>query len=133
MAWSNYRPKKPGASKYRAEKVVVDGELFDSKREARRWNELRLRERAGEIKNLKRQVKYVLLPAQREPDTKGKRGGNVKGRVIEREVSYYADFVYEDTFSGKLIVEDAKGMRTDAYILKRKMLLYFHGIRIREV
>lgn len=133
MAWKGYRPKMPEPSKYKAQKVVVDGELFDSKREARRWSELRLRERAGEIKNLRRQVKYVLLPAQREPDTKGKRGGNIKGRVIEREVSYYADFVYEDTFSGKLIVEDAKGMRTDAYILKRKMLLYFYGIRIREV
>ena len=132
MAWTGYRPKVP-ESKYKAQKVVVDGELFDSKREARRWTELRLRERAGEIRNLRRQVKYVLLPAQREPDTKGKRGGTVKGRVIEREVAYYADFVYEDAFSGKLIVEDAKGMRTDAYILKRKMLLYFYGIRIREV
>ena len=89
-------------------------------------------ERAGEIKDLKRQVKFELLPAQREPDTIGKRGGIHKGKVIENAVNYIADFVYTDCRSGKQVVEDSKGMRTKDYIIKRKLMLYIHGIRIFE-
>ena len=82
---------------------------------------------------MRRQVKYILIPVQREPDTKGPRGGVKKGKVIEREVTYYADFVYKDLATGETVVEDTKGIRTHDYIIKRKLMLYVHGIRIREV
>lgn len=90
-------------------------------------------EKEGKIYELRRQVKYILLPAQREPGTVGKRGGVKKGKLIEREVAYYADFVYKLTDTDTEIVEDTKGVRTTEYILKRKMMLYFHGIRIKEI
>ena len=93
---------------------------------------MRLLEKAGAIADLQRQVKFVLIPAQREPDTVGKRGGIKKGKLLEREVAYIADFVYTDK-AGKTVVEDTKGMRTKDYIIKRKLLLYMHGIRIREI
>lgn len=92
--------------------------------------ELSLLERAGKIQDLQRQVKFVLIPAQYEPDTIGKRGGVKRGKLLEREVSYVADFVY--TQDGKQVVEDTKGFRTADYKLKRKMMLYFHGSRIKE-
>lgn len=123
--------KYPRRSKYGAKKINIDGETFDSKKEAERWKELKLREDLGLISDLRRQVKYILVPAQREPDTIGTRGGVHRGKVIEREVAYYADFVY--TQDGKTVVEDVKGMRTEVYKMKRKLMLYVHGIRITEV
>lgn len=123
--------KYPRRSKYGAKKINIDGETFDSKKEAKRWKELKLREDLGLISDLRRQVKFVLVPAQREPDTVGSRGGVHKGRVIEREVAYYADFVYQQ--DGKTVVEDVKGMRTETYKVKRKLMLYVHGIKITEV
>lgn len=127
----------PG-NKLHAERVSLGGERFDSKREARRWQELLWMQKAGEISDLRRQVKYVLIPTQREPGTVGKRGAVKPGRIIEREVAYYADFVYMDR-NGETVVEDAKGFRDPSsatyakYVLKRKMMLFFHGIRVREV
>lgn len=118
-------------TKYRSKKVTIDGICFDSKKEANRFCELRMLEKAGEIHNLQRQVKYVLIPAQREPDTIGARGGVKKGKLIERECSYMADFVYEE--NGETVVEDTKGFRTTEYIIKRKLMLKVHGIRIREI
>lgn len=118
-------------NKYHAKKVMVDGEVFDSRREYRRWMELRLLEKAGVIKDLRRQVKYTLIPAQRETDTVGSRGGVRKGKVIEKECAYIADFVYKE--NGQTVVEDAKGHRTDSYIIKRKLMLQVYGIRVREV
>lgn len=118
-------------NKYHSKKVTRDGITFDSMKECKRYNELLLLERAGAIQDLRRQVKYVLIPTQREPDKVGVRGGITKGKVIEYECSYIADFVY--TGNGKTIVEDTKGFRTKDYILKRKMMLYFHGIKIKEV
>ncbi|MBP5423758.1 MAG: DUF1064 domain-containing protein [Paludibacteraceae bacterium] len=109
--------------KYRNKKVMIDGVVFDSIKEGNRYTELKLLERAGYISDLKRQVKYILIPSQKDE----------KGRVIEREVSYKADFVYRDNETGKTVVEDVKGFRTKEYILKRKMMLYFKGIRIMEV
>ena len=103
-------------SKYGNTKIRVDGRLFDSKAEAARWRELCLLERAGEITELERQVEYELIPKQ-------------KG---ERAVKYIADFRYVD-HEGKTVVEDTKGVRTPVYILKRKLLLWVHGIRVREV
>lgn len=120
-------------SKYHNQKIERDGIIFDSFREARRYTELKLLERAGEIYDLKLQEKFVLVPAQREPDTVGKRGGKIKGKLLEREVSYLADFTYKKTGTNELVVEDTKGMKTKDYIIKRKLMLYVHGIRIREV
>lgn len=102
-------------------------------KEYRRYLDLLAMQQAGEIYDLRRQVKYELIPAQREPDTIGKRGGVHKGKLLEKEVSYYADFVYRITGTDEEIVEDTKGVRTTDYILKRKMMLYFHGIKIKEI
>ena len=122
-------------SKYNASKVVVNGEVYDSKKEAKRGVELEMLVKAGEIANLRRQVKYVLIPAQREPDIVGPKGGRKPGKTIEQELSYIADFVYEK--DGETIVEDVKGYRDGGayrvFSMKRKMMLYFHGIRVREV
>lgn len=119
-------------SKYRNSKVTIGNDTYDSMKEYRRYLDLLALEKTGEIKELQRQVKYILIPAQREPDTIGKRGGIHKGRLLEKEVAYFADFVYTDS-SGETIVEDTKGIRTKDYIIKRKMMLYFHKIRIHEV
>lgn len=129
MAWRYTRAR----NKYGAKQVTKNGMIFDSKREARRDSELRLLEAAGKIRDLRRQVKFELIPSQREPDTTGPRGGIIRGKVIERAVDYIADFVYIDTRTGETIVEDTKGMRTKDYIIKRKLMLYVHKIRIREI
>ena len=132
MAW-RYNPRASAPkSKYKAHKTEIDGIEFDSKKEARRYTELKLLERAGEISNLQMQVKFVLIPAQREPDTVGARGGIHKGKLIEHECSYIADFTYLDE-KGEQVVEDTKGFRTPEYKIKRKLMLYVHGIRIKEV
>lgn len=101
--------------KYHSKKTEVNGILFDSKREAQRWQELQILQRAGVIEQLKRHVKFDLVPAQGS----------------ERGVSYYADFTYLS--GGKLVVEDAKGYKTPEYIIKRKLMLWIHHIKIREV
>lgn len=106
--------------KYGNRKVTADGQTFDSRKEYLRFCELRLLEKAGAIQGLKRQVKFELIPSQR-----------YGGKVVERPVSYVADFTYIE--NGKTIVEDTKGMRTKDYIIKRKMMLYRYGIRIKEV
>lgn len=118
-------------TKYHSRKTTVNGIVFDSKKEARRYYELLMLEQAGEISDLKRQVKFVLIPTQREPDDIGPRGGVIRGRVLERECAYIADFVY--TMNGVTVVEDTKGMRTPEYVIKRKLMLYMKGIRIQEV
>lgn len=107
-------------NKYGARKTTIDGITFDSKKEAERWCELKLLERVGQIEGLKRQVKFVLIPTQK-----------IDGKVAERECAYKADFCYYK--NGELVVEDTKGLRTDAYIIKRKLMLDIYGIRIREV
>lgn len=108
-------------NKYGNHKTEVDGILFDSKHEADRYVELKFLQRIGEIRDLQLQVPFELIPKQTED-----------GKVVERAVKYVADFVYYDKV-GNLVVEDAKGMKTDAYLLKRKMMRYFKGIEIREV
>ena len=118
-------------SKYHSRKVTIDGITFDSQKEYRRFRELCLLEKAGRITDLQRQVKFVLIPAQYEPDTIGKRGGKKRGKLIERECSYMADFVY--TENGSQVVEDTKGFKTTEYIIKRKLMLERYGIRIKEV
>jgi predicted glycosyltransferase len=123
-------------NKCRNRKVKTsDGIVHDSIKELRRWKELQLLERAGLIKGLKRQVKFVLIPAQREQGTIGKRGGIKQGKLIERELSYIADFVY--TENGKMVVEDAKGYKGGTvyalFVIKRKLMLYVHNIKVREI
>ncbi len=117
--------------KYRNTKTVVDGMEFDSRKEAKRYQELKLLEQCGEISDLRCQEKFILIPTQREPDIIGVRGGIKKGKVIEKECAYIADFVYIQ--DGKKVVEDTKGFRTKDYIIKRKLMLYFYGITIREI
>lgn len=119
-------------SKYNAKKAIVDGIEFDSRKEANRYCELKLLQRAGAIKDLELQKAFELIPAQREPDTVGARGGVKPGKLIERGVDYIADFVYRDK-AGNTVVEDAKGVRTKEYIIKRKLMLWVNGIRVREV
>lgn len=135
MAWNHYPGRRMAAGgtgkKYGNRKIEADGEVFDSKKEYRRWKELILLLKAGEISKLQRQVKYVLIPAQREPDIRGPRGGIRPGKLIEREVAYIADFVYTDK-AGQTVVEDCKGLRTKEYIIKRKLMLHEYGIRIKE-
>lgn len=126
---------KFGSRKYGNKKITVNGVTFDSKKEYARYWDLTMLERAGLITDLKRQVKFVLIPAQYEeyerfsPKT-GKRLKNGT-RVVEKECSYIADFVY--TQDGAQVVEDTKGMRTKDYIIKRKLMLYVHGIKIQEI
>ena len=102
----------------------VDGIKFDSKIEARRWQQLKVLESTGQIGNLRRQVKYVLIPAQR-----------INGKVVERECSYVADFCYYR--KGELVVEDVKGYRRGAsyniFVIKRKLMLEKHGIQVKEI
>lgn len=116
--------------KYHSRKITVDGETFDSQKEYRRWQALRLLERAGAIWDLKRQVRFELLPEIRESPVIGPRGGSKPGKQVEKPVYYIADFVYYK--DGRLVVEDAKGVRTDVYIIKRKLMLHIHGIKILE-
>ena len=120
---------KRNGTKYNAKKIAG----FDSKKEWRRYGELTMLERAGKITDLRTQVKYILIPAQREPDTIGPRGGRKPGKIIEHECAYKADFVYHDLETGETVVEDTKGFRTKDYVIKRKLMLWVHGIKIREV
>lgn len=105
--------------KYKNKPVTVDGIWFPSIREARRYKELSLMEKAGKIRNLTLQEPFTLIPSQR-----------MCGKVVERPVVYKADFTYYQ--DGKYIVEDAKGYRTPEYKIKRKLMLYVHGIRVKE-
>lgn len=121
--------------KYGNRKITRDGETFDSVKEYRRWCELSLLERAGEITGLERQVKYVIIPAQYAPDTVTARGKIKRGKLLERECAYVADFRYQ--MDGETVVEDVKGYKDgQAYALfaiKRKLMLSVHGIMVKEV
>ncbi len=128
--------------KYGNTKVIMDGIQFDSQREAARYQQLKLLERAGRITDLQTQVKYVLIPTQRAASFEVYKSGPNKGRrkpgkVLECECSYIADFVY--TQDGETVVEDVKGYRDPAsagyakFVIKRKLMLERYGIRINEV
>lgn len=123
---SNQSSRK--CNKYGAKRV---GE-HASKKEHNRANQLKLWQRAGLISNLREQVPFELIPAQY-----GECGTDLKGKpvrvCIEKSCKYIADFVYTDNETGQTIVEDTKGVRTKEYIIKRKLMLYLHGIRIKEV
>ena len=106
-------------NKYQAKKIEVDGIVFDSRKEAKRYSELRLLERGGAIRDLKLQEEFVLIPKC--------------GR--ERPAKYHADFSYIDCETGKKVVEDVKSRATQTkdYILRRKLMNWVHGIEIVEV
>lgn len=123
-------------SKYHSKKITRNGITYDSKKECQRHAELLLLERGGAISELQRQVKFTLLPAHYEAyERYGKDGKRLKDgrRCVERAVFYVADFTYKQ--DGKLVVEDVKSpiTRTKDYIIKRKLMLYFRGIKIKEI
>ncbi|MBD5200761.1 MAG: DUF1064 domain-containing protein [Bacteroidales bacterium] len=109
-------PRK--ANKYGAKRVGTHA----SQKEHDRANTLNMWQRAGVISNLREQVPYELIPAHRFEDG-----------TLERGCKYIADFVYTDNETGETIVEDTKGVRTKEYVIKRKLMLFLHGIRIKEV
>ena len=102
-------PTSQAKSKYRNKKTELDGVTYDSKKEARRAAELNLMLKSGEIVTLARQVRFRLI----------------KG------IEYVADFVYT-TKDGEQIIEDVKGMKTDVYKLKKKLMKELRGIEILE-
>lgn len=112
------RPYGSRTNKYHAKKVGGHA----SKKEHDRANQLKLWQRAGIISNLREQVPYELIPAHRFEDGS-----------LERACRYIADFVYTDNETGQTVVEDTKGVRTKEYIIKRKLMLHVHGIRIKEI
>lgn len=129
-------------NKYNAKKIKdpFTGDIFDSKKEYNRWCNLRLLERAGKISNLKRQVTFELIPPQREESTEVYKAGPQKGlpkpgAIIEKAVDYVADFTYYQ--DGEYIVEDTKGYKKGAayqlFVIKRKLMLSVHGIRLKEI
>ncbi|WP_270525766.1 DUF1064 domain-containing protein [Longibaculum muris] len=114
--------RKPSYSKYKNEKIVIDGHKFDSNAEGQRYLDLKLLERAGEIKDLRLQYKFVLQEGY----------VNHKGKKI-CPITYVADFVYYDVKKECTVVEDVKGMLTDVYKLKKKMFEFRYGIPITEI
>lgn len=108
-------------NKYNAKKAEIDGITFDSKKEARRYAELKLLLRGGEIRDLRLQVEYELIPKQ----------------AGERACNYIADFVYQDVRTGETVVEDVKGYKKGAayniFAIKRKLMLWRYGIKVQEV
>ena len=120
--------------------MTSDGLVFDSIKEARRWGQLLLLQKAGEISNLERQVPYELIPAQYECYPRhSKTGKALKDghKLIERSVKYVADFKYTETKTGETVVEDTKGCKQgvayELFVIKRKLMLLVHGIKVKEV
>lgn len=130
-------------NKFGAKKIKdpATGFEFDSKAEFTRWCELRILERAGKIHKLKRQVAFELIPTQRERSTEFYKAGPQKGlpkpgAIIEKGCTYIADFEYYDS-DWNLHVEDTKGCKKgaayDLFVIKRKLMLFVHGIKVKEV
>ena len=115
-----YNPYAKKFSKYHNRKTIVNDIKFDSKHEADRYIELQILLKAGEISDLRLQVPFELIPTFK------------LNNETFRLTKYIADFVYKDK-QGNEIVEDAKGMKTDVYKLKRKLMAYIHHIVIKEV
>lgn len=111
-------------NKYHAKKAEVDGHKFDSMKEANRYCELKLMERAGAITSLILQPKFELQPAYTNAD--GKK---------QRAINYIADFMYYDIDLDRTIVEDVKSpaTRTQVYMVKKKLFEYKFGMVVREI
>lgn len=95
---------------------------YASKKEAARAAQLKRMQECGQIRNLREQVPYLLIPAYKDAE----------GKTVERACHYRADFVYEAFPTWNPVVEDCKGMRTREYVIKRKLMLMIHGVRIKE-
>lgn len=109
---------EPRYSKYNSKRCHG----YASEKEYHRSQELKLLLRGGFISDLREQVRFLLIPSQ------------VNGEgTKERPVHYIADFVYIDNATGKTVVEDTKGFKTPEYIIKRKLMLFIHGITIKEI
>lgn len=108
-------------TKYRSKATIVDGICFASKKEARRYGELNLLRRLGEIRNLETQFKMPVWVM------------NFKGTRSTLAFNYVADFKYNDGKSGDLVIEDVKGFRTPLYRLKKKCVEAQYEISIREI
>lgn len=119
--WAQFGSTRNVTSKYNAKKTVIDGITFDSKKEANRYMELKMLRDAGEITfpDQWRQVRFEIIPPFMHD-----------GKKI-RASYYVADFVYYDK-NGNMVVEDVKGVRTALYNLKKKLVLWRHGIEIKE-
>lgn len=127
-------------NKCRNIKIEIDGIKFDSKKEARRYCELKALQDAGQITDLQLQREFELIPAQYETfERYGKKGQRLQDgkRCIEKSCTYTADFSYMK--DGQLVVEDVKGYRDPAsasyarFVIKRKLLLWSKGIKITEI
>ena len=129
--------KKIRRSKYGNKKIKTeDGQIFDSKKEKERYDHLRMMELSGEIWNLRRQVKYTLLPSVKEQvPVQLKTKVSYKEVTLFRETTYTADFVYH-TPDGEEVVEDVKAsefFQDPVYKLKKKLMYMIHHIKIKEV
>lgn len=117
--------KKQSKNKYGNRKVSYAGMTFDSVKEKNRYLELTLLEKSGKIFDLCRQVKFELVPKQRDRN----------GKAVH-SVNYIADFMYKQIMPDgtvELVVEDVKGFKTDAYKMKWKLMKQVHNIEVREV
>jgi hypothetical protein len=124
QTYSNHaaRHTRRNMSKYgNKQSAASDGKVFASRRERRRYEELCLLEKMGKIRDLECQVKYELIPAQKMDEG------------TERAVTYTLDFRYADTDTGRVHHEDAKGAKTQQYVIRRKLMLWIHQIRIEEL
>lgn len=133
MAWNR-------RNKFHAVKITTPDGVFDSKKEYKRWQELLLLQKAGEITDLRRQVEFELIPEHRAQDYIGPRGGVHKGRVIEKKCVYKADFVYREVLpfgtidEFPVVVEDVKGVvDLPVFVIKRKLMYHLYGIQIKVV
>lgn len=114
-------PTQNDSGKFKNQKVTIDGHKFDSKAESRRYLELKDLAYTQKIADLRLQVPFELIPSQYQD-----------GRCIERSVKFIADFTYME--DGQLVVEDVKSPATitPVFVLKRKLMLYIRGIRVKE-
>lgn len=120
-------------SKYHNKKVSFNGEIFDSKRELITYVKLLNYKQQGLIKDLKRQVPFILIPKQYETQIVNIRGKPKEKKVLlEQEVKYIADFTFYRTSDNMFCVVDSKGVKTKEYIIKRKLMLYIHHIKVIE-
>ena len=105
--------------KYNNKKIAVDGIIFDSKKEAARYSELKILLKAGLIFDLELQPVYEIQPSYKR-----------QGKTV-RAIKYLADFRYKE--NGKMVVEDVKGFKTDMYKLKKKLVEYKFDVIIKEL
>lgn len=120
MTVDEWRKASKGKSKYGNQKITIEGRKFDSLKEAGRWGELQILCRMKQIGSLECQVRYPIQIV-------GKDG------KLKRVCTYVADFVYIDLITGKVVVEDVKGVRTPVYKLKKILMKTVLGIEIVEI